>query len=371
VIWKPPIDPVTGEALWDGQPGVAGSPPIPPPPRARGRAKRKAARAGAVGVAAVAGTEAAAFAPPAAFPPAPAGGAVAPGAPVPVTSPYETTPGLPPPTDPGAAFGTAASPDKPRGRNNRLLVLLIVALLAVVAGIAYFVVKKNNSTTTTTSVPGLSATARDTALAASINLHQNDLPVGWIPSTTAAQPARPPVAPAAAQGQASRTFAQCLGVPVATVTGLFSGAVLPGQTASATSPVFQSPADPTALMYSATRVMTTATQAKALTTPFADTTFVSCYAAYQSSVVSAAVPGATAQVQTVPLSAPTGVQSFGYLTTLTIPNQGSEVIGQAFIVGGRIESTLEPSTGGVPVPSAAFTPAYNAIAGRVALAVNK
>ena len=62
---------------------------------------------------------------------------------------------------------------------------------------------------------------------------------------------------------------------------------------------------------------------------------------------------------------------FGYLTTLTLPNQGSQVIGQAFIIGGRIVSTLEPTTGGPPVPTTAFTPAYNAIAGRVALAVNK
>jgi len=249
---------------------------------------------------------------------------------------------------------------------------LLVALVVVVAGIAYFVVKKNNNTTTTTtSVPGLSPTAADAALAASVNLRQTDLPAGWVPSTTAAQPARPPVAPAAAQGQASRALAQCLGVPVTTVTGLFSGVALPGQTGSATSPVFQSPAAPTVRMYSATRVMTTATQAKALATPFADASFVSCYAAYQSSVAAAAVPGSTAQVQTVPLSAPTGVQSFGYLTTLTIPNQGSEVVGQAFIIGGRIESTLEPTTGGPPVPTTAFTPAYNAVAGRVALAINK
>jgi hypothetical protein len=287
-----------------------------------------------------------------------------------VTTPYGTTPGLPPPPDPTLATG--APQDKPRGRNNRLLVLLLVALVVVVGGIAYFVVKKNNnSNTTATTVPGLSASARDAALAASINLRQTDLPAGWAPTTTAASPARPPVAPAAAQGQASRALAQCLVVPVDTVTGLFSGVVLTGQTGSATSPVFQSPAAPTVRMYSATRVMTTAPQAKALATPFTDSNFVSCYAAYQSSVVAAAVPGATAQVQTVPLSAPTGVQAFGYLTTLTIPNQGSQVVGQAFIIGGRIVSTLEPTTGGPPVPTTAFTPAYNAIAGRVALAVNK
>jgi hypothetical protein len=73
----------------------------------------------------------------------------------------------------------------------------------------------------------------------------------------------------------------------------------------------------------------------------------------------------------VTLTAPTGVQSFGYLTTLTIPNQGSEVIGQAFILGGRIESVLEPTTGGAAVPTDAFTSAYNAISGRVGLDVSK
>ena len=370
VVWKPPIDPVTGEALWDGQPGVGGPPPAPAAPPARGRAKRKEAKAAKADKAAKAAMAAAAGG-------VAVAGAEAPAAPAPVTSPVDTspvdtTPGPPPPVDPGASPGTEAPHDKRGGRNNRLLVLLFVALLVVVAAIAYFVVKKNNnSTTATTSVPGLSATAADAALAASINLRQSDLPAGWIPSTTPAEPARPPVAPATAISQANRVLAQCLGVPVATVTGLFSGTGLPGQTGSATSPVFQAPADPTVRMYSATRVMTTAAQANALTAPFTDSSFVSCYAAYQSSVVSAAVPGATAQVQTVPLSAPTGVESFGYLTTLTIPNQGSQVIGQAFIVGGRIESTLEPTTGGVPVPSTAFTPAYNAIAGRVALAVNK
>ena len=99
----------------------------------------------------------------------------------------------------------------------------------------------------------------------------------------------------AAQGQASRALAQCLGVPVGTVTGLFSGSALAGQTGAATSPVFESPAAPTVRMSSTTRVMTTAPEAKALATPFTDTSFVSCYAAYQSSVAAAAVPGATAR----------------------------------------------------------------------------
>jgi hypothetical protein len=371
VVWKPPVDPVTGEVLWEGQAGAeAPAPELAPPARGRAsRREKKAAKASAaLPAAAMVGAEAATLAPP----PAPAPGFGSPGAPAPAAAPLDGPADSPPPGDPGAAYGPEAPSDKPPARNNRLLVLLFVALLVVVAGIAYFVVKKNNNTTTTaTSAPGLSTSAADAALAATINLHQNDLPSGWVPSTAAGQPVRPPVAPAAAQAQAARALGQCLGVSTTTVSGLFAGTVLPGQSGSATSPVFQSPSDPTVRMYSTTRVMTSADQAKALAVPFTDASFVACYTAYQSSVVSAAAPGATAQVVSVPLAAPAGVQSFGYLTTLTIPNQGTEVIGQAFIVGGRIESTLEPTTGGAPVPTNAFTPAYTAIAGRVGLAINK
>jgi hypothetical protein len=375
VVWKPPVDPVTGAALWEGQPAAYGS-DAPAPELAtptKGRAKRKAdkaAKAAAVGTAAaMAGAGAATLAAPSA-PPAP-GFAPAPDANL-TTTQFDTLAGSSPPGDPGAVYETGAPQEKPPARNNTLLILLFVALLAVVAGIAYFVVKKNNTTTTTpTSLPGLSTAAADAALAATINLHQNDLPSGWVPSTAAGQPTRPPVAPAAAQSQAARALGQCLGVPAATVSGLFAGTVVPGQSGSATSPAFQSPTDPTIRMASTTRVMTAPDQAAALATPFTDASFVACYTAYQSSVVSAAVPGATASVESVPLAAPAGVQTFAYLTTLTIPNQGTEVIGQAFIIGGRIESTLEPTTGGAPVPTDAFTSAYNAISGRVGLAVSK
>ena len=247
-----------------------------------------------------------------------------------------------------------------------------MALLVVIVAIVVFVVKKNNNTTTTaTTSPGLSTAAADAALAATINLHQTDLPAGWVPGVTTGQPARPPVAPAAAQTQATSALAQCLGTTPATVSGLFAGTVLPGQSGAATSPVFQSPTDATIRMYSTTRVMTTAADAKALATPFTSASFLSCYTAYQTSVTSAAVAGATASVQSVPLAAPAGVQTFAYLTTLTIPGQGTEIIGQAFIIGGRIESTLEPTTAGVQVPSDAFTSAYTAVSGRVGQNITK
>jgi hypothetical protein len=286
-----------------------------------------------------------------------------------LTEPFDPTIGSLPPSTPGGGFDDPAPSGPAPARNSRLLVLLVVALVVVVAGIAYFVVKRNNNTTTTTptTVSGLST---DAALAASINLRQTDLPAGWAATTSTGQ-ARPPVAPAQAQAQASQTLAQCLGVTVGTVSGLFAGAGLAGQTASATSPVFESAADPTVQMQSVTRVMGTAAQAAALAVPFANPNFVTCYSAYQTSLVSATDAGSTAQVQAVGLTAPTGVRSFGYLTTLTIPSQGSEVIGQAFMVGGRIESVLEPTTGGVAVPTPVFTSAYTGVSGRIGLAVNK
>jgi hypothetical protein len=47
------------------------------------------------------------------------------------------------------------------------------------------------------------------------------------------------------------------------------------------------------------------------------------------------------------------------------------VVGDAYMVGGRIEATLQPSTHGVPVPSDAFGSAYNAMLGRISANVSK
>jgi hypothetical protein len=119
-------------------------------------------------------------------------------------------------------------------------------------------------------------------------------------------------------------------------------------------------------MFSTTAVMGSTAQAQPLEAPFADPNFVTCFSQYQSAVVAAAVPGATATVAPVTLAASGGVVSHGYLTTFTIPNQGSQVVGEAFILGGRTETLLEPSTNGPAVPSSAFNPAYNAVVTRVA-----
>jgi hypothetical protein len=172
--------------------------------------------------------------------------------------------------------------------------------------------------------------------------------------------------------QANQTLASCLGMSYPAVAGLFGGAALPGQTGSAVSPTFRSGPDPNIQMYTVTSVLQSTSAAQALAVPFANPNFVSCFGAYQSSLVSAAAPGATAtHITVVPLTAPTGVNAYGYLTFLTIPNVGNEIIGEGWMVGGRVITKIEPTTDGPDVPSDAFNSAYNAVVGRVALAVDK
>ena len=138
------------------------------------------------------------------------------------------------------------------------------------------------------------------------------------------------------------------------------------------SPTFRSGTDPNIQMYTVTSVLDSTSAAQALTVPFANPNFVSCFGAYQSSLVSAAAPGGKAtDITVVPLAAPAGVSAYGYLTTLTIPNVGSEIIGEGWMVGGRIITKIEPTTDGPEVPPDAFNSAYNALVARVALAVDK
>ncbi len=272
---------------------------------------------------------------------------------------------------PPTADGHTARSDK-SNRNNRTTVILLVALLAlVVAGGAYYFVHKNNnaSTTTPTVAPVLpSGQAAAYTLAQSINLRLTDLPAGWTRATTPAATApRPPAAPATAVATATQALATCLTQPVSVVSGAF-GATAAGQLALAASPIFVSGSDPGIVMHSVTRTMATDAQAQALAAPFGAANFAACYGQYQTSLASAAVPGSTAQLQEVTLTAPAGVRSFGYVTTFTLPGQGTEVVGQAFIFGGRTVTVLEPSTNGPAIPSSDFNPPYNAIVGRVAQA---
>jgi hypothetical protein len=266
--------------------------------------------------------------------------------------------------------GTPAS----KGRRSLLIGVLVAVLLVAVAGIAYLLVKKHNTTTTPATTPATTAAPSSEAvayqLAQSINLRLTDLPAGWTYTTVRGLPPQPLAAPTAAVLSANQALATCVNQPVNTVAALLGNSAN-GQVAVATSQTFQSGSDPGIHMSSVTRTMGTAAEAQSLAAPFAAPNFSTCFGQYQTTLASAVVTGATAQVQTVTLSAPTGVQSFGYVTTLTIPGKGNEVVGQAYIIGGRVEARLTPSTNGPPIPSDAFVPAYNAIAGRVAQAASK
>jgi hypothetical protein len=364
VAWTPPVDPVTGQAQWDTSSFSSGVVAPEAPKKSRGwRSSRKAEAGAGVATAGLAGadvfTQADLTAPP---------GSPAPG---PYGSPLDPFAAGPPPGEGFPPPGETAPPPAKKSRTTLLLVILLVVVVA--AGAVYFIHKHKSSSTTTTAPPvtAPSGTAADIALAGSINLRLTDLPAGWTRSPTTTQSAVPPAAPAAAETTAEQSFASCIAQPVAVVDGLFGTGALTGQTAAVKSPTYQSAADASIQMSSTTTVMGTAAEAAPLAAAFTNANFTTCYQQFQSALIAAAVPGATAQVQAVTLAAPAGVSSYGYLTTFTIPNQGTEVLGQGFILGGRIMAKLVPTTNGPAVPSSAFDPAYTAMVGRVAQAANK
>jgi hypothetical protein len=112
-------------------------------------------------------------------------------------------------------------------------------------------------------------------------------------------------------------------------------------------------------------------QVQALDGLFTNPKFDACYQQYLGTLAAGAVPGATAQVQPVSLTAPTGVQAYGVVTTYTLPGSGAEVVGDAFMLGGRVVSVLQPSTNGPAIPGNVFSPAYDAVVGRVAAAAHR
>ncbi len=343
IAWRPPIDPLTGEPAWDQSPAPADSPPKKRRSWHRGAKDSAVAAAGAASAAAIAG---------------PAGSTVPP-------------PGRPAP--PGPGFNVPAPAAEPAPKSNRtLLAVLFAVLLVVIGGIAYFAVKKNSNSTPTTVATGPVSprVGADAAMAASINLRLGDLPTGWSRSPSTVQ-SLVPVAPAAAQIQAAHGLSSCLSQPYALVAGLFGNATVPGSSATAYSPTFQSGTDSGIQMASRTTVMSTVAGNQVLSAPFANPNFTSCFSNYQTALVSAASPGSSASVQVVTLPVPAGVRTFAYLTTFTSPGGRTEVQGQAFSFGGRNGSRLMPTTDGPAVPQSAFASAYDAVTGRLALAVNK
>jgi len=256
--------------------------------------------------------------------------------------------------------------------SRRSLVLFAVLLIVLVAAGGYLLTKKNSTTpapTVTTVAPSpATSAAADTVLAGTINLRLADLPAGWTQSPPAQAAVRPPVAPAVAQASATNVMASCLDSSYAVVSGMFGSGSLPGQTSLVQSPIYQSAAGTAFEMGSRTAVLGSAAQVTSLESLFTNPKFVGCYQQYHTALAAAAVPGATVTVQPVTLAAPTGVKSYGLVSTYTLPGAGSDVVGDAYILGGRVVTTLQPTTDGAQIPASVFAPAYEAVAGRVAAA---
>ena len=354
------------------------------------RKQLHAAQAAAAGTA-VAGTAAASTAPPSAPPSAPVPLAVQPPAP---TEPFPPQAPIAQPTGPTGAVPSTGGPLPPGGgpfpsdgapgaggvvlaesgskpNNRRSLVLLVVLLVVVVAVGAGYLISKKSSSTPTTAPAVVSPGITDTALATSINLRLADLPPGWQVAPPAQAVVRPPVATAAAQASATNAMAACLGDSYAVVSGLFDSGSLPGQTSLVQSQVFQSAAGPSFEMASRTATLASATQVQALDSVFTNPKFDACYLQYRTSLGQAAVAGTTVAVQPVTLTAPRGVSSYGVVTTYTVPGAGTQVVGDAYLLGGRVVTVIQPSTSGAAIPSDVFGPAYNAVAGRVAASLTK
>ena len=258
--------------------------------------------------------------------------------------------------------------------NRAVVVALVVALVLVLAGGAAYVISKRNSTpTASTPAPAspVVSAAADTALAGTINLRLSDLPSGWTEAPPAQAVVRPPVAPAVTQSDATNTMATCLNTSYSVVAGLFDGGSLPNQTSLVQSPTFQSAAGAAMEMGSKTMTLDSPGQVQALDAVFTNPKFGVCYQQYMGALAAGAVPGATVQVQPVTLTGPAGVQTYGVVSTYTLPGTGTDVVGDAYMLGGRIVTVLQPSTNGPAIPGEVFTPAYDAVVGRVAAAAAK
>ena len=264
---------------------------------------------------------------------------------------------------------------KSGSRPNRAVVIGLVAavVLVLAGGTAYVVSTRGSSSPSTAPAPAAPATsaAADTALAASINLRLADLPAGWAEAAPAQAVVRPPVAPAVAQADATNSMASCLSSSYSVVSGLFNAGSLPNQTSLVQSPMFQGAAGSAFEMGSKTMTLASPAQVQALDAVFTNPKFDTCYQQYMGALATGAVPGATAQVQPVTLNGPPGVRSYGVVTTYTLPGAGTEVVGDAYLLGGRVVTVLQPSTSGAAIPADVFTPAYDAVAARVAAASGK
>ena len=294
--------------------------------------------------------------------------------PTPPTQTRAPSDGMPPPGRPDGSSTSHAGvvlADTGAKPNRRSLVLLVALLVLVAAVGAGYLISKRSSSTTSTAPPAPSPGVAETALAASINLRLGDLPTSWSVAPPAQAVVRPPVVATGAGAAAANTMASCLNTSAPVIAGLFGSGPLPGQSAMMQSSTFQSATGGAFEMSSRTTTMTSPGQVQALNGIFTGPNFDSCFQQFRTAMARISVPGATVDVQPVTLTAPTGVQAYGVVSTYTLPGTGTEVVGDAYLLGGRAVTVVQPSTNGPAIPSDVFAPAFNAVAGRLAAAISK
>ena len=362
-------DPPLGEALADAPPApkkrwgwrktkvaaAPGPPGLAPPPPVEDTGMAPAAAAGANGRATAASSAASSAAPTSA----------------PASEPDTSGSAGAAPTTPVTAL-VDESDQPPPWRLGRF-VAIAVALVAVIGGITYLAAGRQSSppTPATVSPPAPPTSVPfDNALVASINLRLADLPSGWTEASPSAPLLHLPVANSTVEAQAIQALSTCLGVPVPTAAGLFAGGPLPGHTAVALSPNYVDGIHPGIQMRSMTTAVGSPAEAQSLAAPFENPAFAGCYGQFARTTAAAAIPGAVAAVQLVTLSPPAGVKSYGFITTVT-SSQGTQVFGQAYMVGGRLVTDLMPATNGPSIPSSDFVPAYTAVSNRISTNIEK
>ena len=299
----------------------------------------------------------------AAVPPSPPGraGAAGPARPWPASAGPDTAPALAAPPRPPAPDGEArprhdgvpATRSEPGAARPSLLVVVLVVVLG---GIGYFLVRKNSTSTPTTAPARRSRRRRPPTRC-------------WPARSTCASPTCPPAGARARAGPGRRApaapaeprpggerLASCLEPADAVVVRPVRPGPLPGPTSLVQSPMFQSAAGSGIQMASRTTVLTTAGNRCRPQGAFTNPKFDTCYQQFQQSLAAAAAPGSTAAVQPVTLSAPAGRHDLRLREHLHRAGSGTQVVGDAFLLGGRVDTLLQPTTDGPAVPSTSSPP---------------
>ena len=306
---------------------------------------------------------------PVASPPAPPTTPTAPIPPTPTAPPVGPVPPFAPvmPGTPMRPVEAAPPPANPRRfmRRRTLFVAIGTVVAVLIAGGVYWATNSSGNAAVSTTTPSTAAPpSADQQLADSINLRLTDLPAGW----ARVPPAGSSLTPTQKRAQAKVVdqFAGCLGLSDAFIGGLFGSLPQTDQVAAGDSPTFATASSPATIAGSHTTVVKTAADATADAVPFTKPNFTSCFSQFQNASAGVQVSGGTAQTSEFALFAPTGVSTYAYTTTTTLPGQGTILAEDIFMIGGRTETGLTFQTAGTSVSSDAVDSAYTAMVQRVA-----